>query len=124
MSAEFSGEKMHPGECQRMWDEVHEYHQRRAVIEQAKGMLMFVYHIDADEAFDVLRSHSQERNVKLSLVAEQIQKDLIEIAAITGPARKVAFDRVIRTARQRVDDAVDRQLDGQSKTGVPIKDIV
>ena len=58
---------------------MNEYNQRRAVIEQAKGMLMFVFHIDADEAFDVLRSHSQERNIKLCLVAEQIQKDLLEV---------------------------------------------
>ena len=97
MSTEDSDEKILAGERQRIWDEVHEYHHRRAVIEQAKGMLMLVYHIDADEAFDVLRSHSQERNIKLCLVAEQIQKDLVEIAALTGPARKIALDRLVRT---------------------------
>lgn len=124
MSTEHAGEKDVAGERQRLWEEVRGYHERRAVIEQAKGMLMFVLTIDADEAFHVLRAHSQQRNIKLHLVAEQIQKDLIELAAIQGPARKVAFDRVIGAARQRVDDVVDRQLNGESKTGVPMKDIL
>jgi PAS domain S-box-containing protein len=34
----------------------------RAVIEQAKGALMYVYRIDADAAFDVLKWRSQETN--------------------------------------------------------------
>lgn len=37
----------------------------RAVIERAKGMLMLVYGIDADAAFDLLKWRSQETNVKL-----------------------------------------------------------
>ena len=39
----------------RITDAVQAITERRAVIEQAKGMLMFVYGIDADQAFDVLR---------------------------------------------------------------------
>ena len=98
MSTGDSNDMVSAGERQRIWDEVHEYTKRRAVIEQARGMLMLVYDIDADEAFDVLRSHSQERNVKLGLVAEQIQKDLVELATIKGPARELGFDRAMRTA--------------------------
>jgi hypothetical protein len=37
----------------------------RAVIEQAKGALMYVYRVEADAAFDVLKWRSQETNVKL-----------------------------------------------------------
>lgn len=37
----------------------------RAVIEQAKGVLMSRYGCDADEAFDLLKSESQSRNIKL-----------------------------------------------------------
>ncbi|MBV9292325.1 MAG: GAF and ANTAR domain-containing protein [Frankiales bacterium] len=44
----------------------------RAVIEQAKGILMHRDGVDADTAFDVLRQQSQHRNVKLRAVAEQL----------------------------------------------------
>ena len=37
----------------------------RAPIEQAKGMLMAIHGIDADEAFDLLREQSQTTNVRL-----------------------------------------------------------
>lgn len=37
----------------------------RAPIEQAKGMLMAIHRIDADEAFDMLIELSQSRNVKI-----------------------------------------------------------
>jgi GAF domain-containing protein len=41
----------------------------RAVIEQAKGVLMAQQHIDADQAFEVLRSASQRYNRKLRDIA-------------------------------------------------------
>ena len=44
----------------------------RDVIGQAKGMLMAVRHVDADEAFTLLRRASQHANVKLRTVAEQV----------------------------------------------------
>jgi GAF domain-containing protein len=44
----------------------------RAVIEQAKGVLMAQRHIDADEAFDVLREASQRYNRKLRDIAHGI----------------------------------------------------
>jgi AmiR/NasT family two-component response regulator len=47
--------------------EVAKFAQNRAVIEQAKSMLMNVYGIDADAAFEL---------IKLRLVAEQIACDL------------------------------------------------
>jgi len=97
-----------PGERQRLWDEMRAYYERRAIIEQAKGMLMFVLGIDSGQAFDVLRSCSQLRNIKLYLVAEQIQKDLVGLAAIQGPLGKHAIARVIGAASVRIDDVVDR----------------
>ena len=42
---------------------------RRAVIEQAKGILMARHSIDADKAFEMLRDHSQHTGRKLSDVA-------------------------------------------------------
>jgi PAS domain S-box-containing protein len=44
---------------------VAEIAEHRSTIEQAKGVLMMVYDIDADAAFDVLRWRSQESNIKL-----------------------------------------------------------
>ncbi len=45
---------------------------RRDVIGQAKGMLMAHRGITAEEAFDVLRSASQNLNIKLAQIAEAI----------------------------------------------------
>jgi GAF domain-containing protein len=44
----------------------------RAVIEQAKGILMSTHRIDADAAFDVLRQRSQTSNRKLHDVAAYV----------------------------------------------------
>ena len=54
--------------------------QSRAVIEQAKGILMFVYQVDADRAFSILRRYSQDGNLKLNDVA----KNLIETSQLPG----------------------------------------
>ncbi|MFC3687220.1 PAS and ANTAR domain-containing protein [Aquipuribacter hungaricus] len=51
----------------------------RAVIEQAKGALMLTYGIDEGAAFNVLRRHSQHRNVRLVEVAAAL------VAAFADP---------------------------------------
>jgi AmiR/NasT family two-component response regulator len=45
---------------------------RRALIEQAKGILMARHSLDADRAFDMLRSHSQHNGRKVVDVAQAI----------------------------------------------------
>jgi AmiR/NasT family two-component response regulator len=45
---------------------------RRALIEQAKGILMARHSIDADQAFERLRDHSQHNGQKLSDVATAV----------------------------------------------------
>jgi PAS domain S-box-containing protein len=47
----------------------------RAVIEQAKGMLMLIYGYDALHAFELLRWQSQHTNITLHRLAEQITVD-------------------------------------------------
>jgi ANTAR domain-containing protein len=89
---------------------------QRALIEQAKGMLMFVYGIDADAAFEVLRQQSQQHNVKLRLIAEQISKDLVEVSQAGRPVGRLALDEVLLTGHQRIANVAARQMDGQSKT--------
>jgi hypothetical protein len=96
---------------------------RRAPIEQAKGMLMFVYGIDAEAAFDMLRTHSQEHNVKLGLIAEQVVKDLVELSREGRSSQRVKVDGLLSTAHHRIATSAARQLDGESKTGVPMRDL-
>jgi AmiR/NasT family two-component response regulator len=71
-----------PGELQSAIDitlrRFAEYHdlqgafKRRAVIEQAKGILMARHSIDADQAFGMMRDHSQRSGEKLTDVAASI----------------------------------------------------
>jgi hypothetical protein len=95
---------------------VHRIIERRAVIEQTKGMLMFLYGVDADVAFEMLRDQSQQHNVKLYVIAEQILNDLLELANENPPAQRIGSDRVLLGAHQRVTHVAARQMDGQSKT--------
>ena len=50
--------------------------EHRAVIDQAKGLLMYVYGINANAAFAVLRHRSQDNNVKLRALAAQLLDDV------------------------------------------------
>ena len=94
-------------EQQQITDVVMAITERRAIIEQAKGMLMLTYGIDADAAFALLRHQSQHHNVRLRLIAEQITKDLLALAASTSPASRLGVEGVLRTVHQRIDNTVD-----------------
>jgi hypothetical protein len=48
---------------------------RRATIEQAKGVLMHLYGVDADHAFDMLRSRSRASRIPVRELAKQILDD-------------------------------------------------
>ncbi len=76
----------------------------RAVIERAKGVLMFIYGNDADKAFEVLKWRSQTTNVKLVMLAAQLIADVGGMAAgdeLTG-VRSVC-DNLLLTLHERVD---------------------
>ena len=77
--------------------------ERRSGIEQTKGMLMLVFGIDEPTAFDLLRWRSQEANVKLRPLAEQIATEFRELSgAQTFPPRS-AYANVLLTAHLRID---------------------
>ena len=59
----------------------------RAVIEQAKGMLMLTYRIDADTAFQLLRRHSQNTNTKLHDLAAHLVSHVTTLCLDTAPAQ-------------------------------------
>lgn len=81
---------------------VAEIAEARGGIEQAKGMLMLIYRISADSAFELLKWRSQETNVKLRLLAEQIVDDFLDLRYDEVlPARSV-YDRLLLTAHFRV----------------------
>lgn len=77
-----------------------EINSNRAGIEQAKGMLMLVYGINDTAAFELLKWLSQEANIKLRPLAEQIAEDFRR-AGVRLESR-AEFDHLLMTAHQRV----------------------
>ena len=67
-------------------------------------MLMLVYSIDADKAFDLLKWRSQEANVKLRLFAQQLVEELLALTADSHLPTRQVFDHVLLTAHLRVID--------------------
>lgn len=88
---------------------VAEISEHRAVIEQAKGMLMLVYGLDAPAAFDLLKWRSQESNIKLRRLAQQLVEDFRDVRD-KAIGSQSAFDHVLLTGDVRVvgdgDEAV------------------
>jgi ANTAR domain-containing protein len=86
--------------------EVAKFAKNRAVIEQAKGMLMNVYGISADGAFELLKWRSQQTNVKLRPVAEQITRDFVALTRDhqTPTRTRTEYDNLLLTAHQRITD--------------------
>jgi len=105
-----------PDDEARISEAVREIAEQRAFIEQAKGMLMFIYGLDENAAFDLLRWQSQQHNVKLRLLAEQVVKDISALGKRKPLQNRLDHDKVLLTAHQRVATVARRQRDGQSKT--------
>ncbi|MEV0297411.1 PAS and ANTAR domain-containing protein [Nocardia sp. NPDC050710] len=82
-------------------DTLPELYAARAVIEQAKGALMLVYGISADQAFRVLSWRSQETNVKLRALAGQLVADMGAVVRSTVGLR-TEFDHLLLTAHERI----------------------
>ena len=82
---------------------VAEIAEARSGIEQAKGMLMLIYRISADAAFELLKWRSQETNVKLRALTEQIAKDFLELDYQELLPHRSVYDRLLLTAHLRVD---------------------
>jgi hypothetical protein len=84
---------------------VAEIAENRAAIEQVKGMLMLVYRVDADTAFELLKWRSQETNVKLRILAEQLLADFAVLTYGETMPPRATFDHLLLTAHHRVDAA-------------------
>jgi PAS domain S-box-containing protein len=81
---------------------VAEIAESRGVIEQAKGMLMVVYRINAESAFELLKWRSQETNVKLRSLAEQIAADFLGLEYNDVLPPRSRYDSLLLTAHLRV----------------------
>jgi hypothetical protein len=59
-------------------------------------MLMLVYDIDADAAFQILRWRSQELNIKISALARHLAKELPRRLTIDARRRPPVDDLLMR----------------------------
>lgn len=66
---------------------------RRAMIEQAKGILMARHSVDADGAFDMLRNHSQHNGRKVVDVAQAIVDSYLLLPPPLAEAATAESDR-------------------------------
>ncbi|MEZ0366593.1 PAS and ANTAR domain-containing protein [Mycobacterium sp. pUA109] len=78
---------------------VAEIAEHRAVIDQAKGMLMLVYGISDEHAFELLRWRSQDANVKLRDLAEVLVTEFIA-AGWDGHPSPGRYDHILLTAHR------------------------
>ena len=84
---------------------VNEITEHRGTIERAKGMLMVIYDIDAEAAFDLLRWLSQASNVKVPSLCERLCIDLRGVTA-SGIVDKTVFDHaLLATPKHFLDSA-------------------
>lgn len=80
----------------------------RAAIEQAKGALMVTYGLDEDEAFAVLRWHSQHHNIKLRDIAARITDRITDPDIVDLPAdRKITeiLDQLRQDSATSIDNS-------------------
>lgn len=75
--------------------------EHRAVIEQAKGVLMRMYRVNAEQAFKILSWRSQETNTKLRDLAAQLVAEL-EALPEAQPQTLTVFDHLLLTAHTRI----------------------
>jgi AmiR/NasT family two-component response regulator len=87
---------------------------RRAVIEQAKGILMGRHAIDADLAFAMLRDHSQRNGRKVADVAAS----MVEVHQLLVPPPSTTLIAARRDPRRR-----DRRSDQAPTADSPIGDV-
>jgi hypothetical protein len=78
----------------------------RAVIEQAKGVLMLAHGVEADEAFGLLRAYSQDNNVKVRDVCDR----LVQLVTKDGRADEGFLRQVLQIFDEIDDQSADAAL--------------
>jgi hypothetical protein len=83
-------------------DEITELLTTRMLVERAKGALMVIYEIDADEAFELLEWHSQAADVELRLLASELLKGIPDMTGGFHLGLGAACDNRLFIASERV----------------------
>lgn len=81
---------------------VAEIAQNRAVIEQAKGMLILLHGVDDESAFDMLRLRSQNTNIKLRALAQQLVSDYRALSHGEALPSRSVYDNTLMTIQERI----------------------
>lgn len=97
----------------RIYEAVREIAGKRSLIDQAKGMLMLVYGVDAEDAFTLLRWQSQHHNVKLRAVAEQVVTDFSKASQQRAAVDRRTYDRLLASLHTRAEQTVVRDVVGE-----------
>ena len=84
----------------------------RAIIEQAKGMLMAIYDVSAEAAFSVLKWRSQELNVKLHDLAARLVADMPSLLQSILTARTPVDRYLITFTVDETNTPVDKWSTG------------
>jgi len=84
--------------------------ENRSAIEQTKGMLMVIYGIDEPTAFELLKWRSQETQVKLRRLAEQVVTDFTSLRHNGTMPPRATYDNLLLTAHLRCGSRPDTAL--------------
>ncbi len=67
-------------------------------------MLVLLYGVDDESAFDMLRQRSQNTNTKLRALAEQLVADYRALGGGDALPRRSVYDRALMTVHERSAD--------------------
>jgi hypothetical protein len=81
---------------------VEEIAAQRSIIDQAKGMLILLYGVDEDAAFELLRWRSQTTNTKLRTLAEQLVADYRALSNEGALPSRSVYDKTLMSVHQRI----------------------
>ena len=81
---------------------VAEIAENRAVIDQAKGMLILLYGYDDESAFGMLRRLSQNTNIKLRALAQQLVSDYRALSNGEALPSHSVYDKTLMTVHERI----------------------
>jgi predicted nucleic acid-binding protein len=95
--------------------------ERRGVLEQAKGMLMFIYGLNADAAFALLKWLSQENNIKVRTIAERITSQFVERVQTHPPLNKTTYDALLIALAQGTKNQLQSPSHRPAKLGAAPK---
>ena len=92
----------------------------RAVIDQAKVMLILVYGVDEDGAFEMLRRRSQSTNTKLRTLAAQLVADYRSLCNGEALPSRAVYDKALMSVHERIADESNSTGQHGSEWSVPL----